>query len=318
MSNLTLELDFFLTQFSDSQQLQVFHGFLFLLIYLEALMGNLLIFVLVTVDRCLHTPMYFFLKNLSLIDVGLISATVPNLILNSFTHRTSISFPGCVCQVFLVLNFVGSELCILIAMSYDRYVAICHPLNYEVIMNTGVVMQMVVTSWLLGSIFGVLYTVGSFSLSFCGSKKLPQFFCDVPSLLKISCSKKHVTIDITVATGVLFVLFGLVCIGYSYGCIFQTVLRIPSLQGQSKALSTCMPHFIVVITFLVTAVFSYLKPVPDSPHLIDFLASVFYCVTPPSLNPIIYSLRSKEIKASLWKFLQKLSHCMLENQRTYF
>ncbi|XP_069890125.1 olfactory receptor 14A2-like [Dipodomys merriami] len=308
MTNLTVEMDFFLTQFSDDKQLQVFHGFLFLLIYLEALMGNLLIFILVTVDPCLHTPMYFFLKNLAFLDAGLISVTVPNLILNSFTHRSNISFPGCVFQVLLVVNFAGSELGILIAMSYDRYVAICHPLNYDVIMKKEICMQMVVTSWLLGSIFGVLYTAGTFSLSFCGSRKLPQFFCDVPSLLKISCSKKHVTTDVSVAIGALFGLFGFVCIGYSYGYIFQTVLRVNSLQGHSKAFSMCVPHLIVVITFLVTAVFAYLKPVSDSPHLVDFLASIFYSVMPPSLNPIIYSLRNKDIKAALWKFMWKLNH----------
>ncbi|XP_042530493.1 olfactory receptor 14A2-like [Dipodomys spectabilis] len=308
MFNYSVEVNFLLMQFSDSKQLQIVHGFLFLLIYLEALMGNLLIFILVTMDRCLHTPMYFFLKNLSCLDAGLISVTVPNLILNSLTHRSLISFPGCVCQVLLVIHFVGSELFLLTTMSYDRYVAICHPLHYDVIMNKGICMQMVATSWIFGSIFGVLYSAGTFSLSFCGSRKVPQFFCDVPSLLKISCSEKHVTIDVSVTIGVIWGLFCLVGIGISYAYIFSTVLRMPSFQGRSKAFSTCMPHLIVVTTFLVTGATAYLKPVPDSPHLIDFLVSVFYSVMPPSLNPIIYSLRNKEIKASLWKLLWKLHH----------
>ncbi|KAM4862019.1 olfactory receptor 14K1-like [Thomomys bottae] len=320
MDNFTVDMDFFLTQFSDSQQLQVFHGFLFLLIYLEALIGNLLIFTLVTVDRCLHIPMYFFLKNLSLFDAGLISATVPNLILNSFTHRSIISFPGCVCQFFLVVHFASCEFCILTAMSYDRYVAICHPLRYDVIMNRGVCVQMVAVSWMFGSTFGGLYSSGTFSLSFCDSRKVPQFFCDVPSLLKISCSKTHVTIDVSVTIGLIWGFLCWLCIGISYVYVFRTVIRMPSLQGRSKAFSTCVPHLIVVITFLVTGATAYLKPVPDSPHTVDFVVSVLYSVMSPSLNPIIYSLKNKEIKSSVWKVLQKLNlyKCYGENNRLMY
>ncbi|KAM4862074.1 olfactory receptor 14A2-like [Thomomys bottae] len=314
MVNLTVETDFILTQLSDSKQIQIFLGILCLLIYMLTVMGNLLIFTLATIDPCLHSPMYFFLKNLSLFDVGLISTTVPNLIMNSFTHRSIISFPGCVCQVLLVVNLVSSEIFILTAMSYDRYVAICHPLHYEAIMNNRLCVQMVALSWLFGSIFGVLYTAGTFSLSFCGSRKLPQIFCDVPSLLKISCSRKHIITDVSVTIGVVYGFVCFACIGYSYIYIFNTVLRMPSLQGRSKAFSTCVPHLIVVTTFTVTAIFSYLKPVPDSPHLVDFLASVFYSVMPPFSNPVIYSLRNKEIKAALIKLLWRLHHSVLGKQ----
>ncbi|XP_008837701.1 olfactory receptor 14A16-like, partial [Nannospalax galili] len=202
MSNHTVDTDFFLMEFSDSKQLQVLQGFLFLLIYLVSLMGNLLIIMLVTVDQCLHTPMYFFLKNLSFVDVCLISVTVPKLIFSSLFHRNTISFQGCLCQVLFVVFSGTSELSLLTAMSYDRYVAICHPLHYDAIMNRVVCVQMVAVSWLFGSLFGVLYSYGTFSLSFCDSRKVSQFFCDVPSLLKISCSKMHVTIDITVIFGV--------------------------------------------------------------------------------------------------------------------
>ncbi|XP_020009652.2 olfactory receptor 14K1-like [Castor canadensis] len=318
MTNHTEEMKFFLMQFCDSKQLQSLLGFLFLLIYLESLAANFLIIILVTMDHFLHTPMYFFLKNLSFLDAGLISVTVPNLILNSLSHRSVISFPGCVCQVLLVIHFVGSELYILTAMSYDRYVAICQPLRYDAIMNREVCMQMVAVSWVLGSLFGISYSAGTFSLSFCGSRKLPQFFCDVPSLLKISCSKMHVNIDVSVATGIIYGLLCLMSIGLSYVWIFSAVLRMPSLQGRSKAFSTCIPHLIVVTAFLLTGAVAYLKPVPDSPHIVDFLVSIFYSVIPPSLNPIIYSLRNKEIKASLRKFLWKLHCCKCyeENKRT--
>ncbi|XP_062950748.1 olfactory receptor 14K1-like [Cynocephalus volans] len=307
MTNHTTVMDFILMGFSDTVEVQVFHAFLFLMIYLLTLLGNLLIIVLVTVDQCLHSPMYFFLKNLSFLDVCLISITVPKLILNSLSHRSIISFAGCVLQVLLVIHFAGSELFILTAMSYDRYVAICHPLHYDVTMNRGVCVQMVAVSWLLGSIFGILYSAGTFSLPFCGSRKLPQFFCDVPSLLKISCTNRHITIDVSVAIGVIYAIFCLVSIGFSYIYIFNTVLRLPSGQGRSKAFSTCMPHLIVVITFIMTGTIAYLKPVPDSPRLVDFLVSVLYSVLPPSLNPIVYSLRNNEIKAAVWKILWKLS-----------
>uniref|UniRef100_A0A452VLS3 Olfactory receptor n=1 Tax=Ursus maritimus TaxID=29073 RepID=A0A452VLS3_URSMA len=305
--NVTLITKFVLMGFPDDQVLQRLYAAFFSLVYLVALMGNILIITLTTIDQHLQTPMYFLLKNLSLIDICYISVTVPKSVMNSLTNSHSISFVGCASQVFLVVFFAGTEFALLLVMSYDRYVAICCPLHYEAIMNRDSCV-MTATSWFLGSVFGVLYSASTFSLSFCGSRKVPQFFCDVPSLLKISCSKSHVTIDISEAIGVMYALFSLLSIGFSYICIFNTVLRMPSLQGCSKAFSTCTPHLIVVTTFIVTGTIAYLKPVPDSPHLVDFLVSVFYSVLPASLNPIIYSLRNKEIKAAVRRFLWKLSH----------
>ncbi|XP_077658914.1 olfactory receptor 14K1-like [Urocitellus parryii] len=277
-ANHTVGMELYLTLFSEAQELQLAHGFLFLLIYLVALVGNLLIIVLVTVDQCLHTPMYFFLKNLSLLDACLVSVTVPKFIVSSLCHRSTISFSGCVSQVWLVIQFAGAELFTLTAMSYDSYVAICHPLHYDIIMNKGLCVRMVAVSWFLGGIF------------------------------RISCSKSHVTIDVSVVFGVIYALFCVVSIGFSYVYIFKTVTRMPSSQGRSRAFSTCTPHLIVVTTFFVTGVTAYLKPVPESPHPVDFLVSVLYSVMHPSLNPVIYSLRNKDVKASLWKILWKLCH----------
>ncbi|XP_075398986.1 LOW QUALITY PROTEIN: olfactory receptor 14K1-like [Tenrec ecaudatus] len=312
MTNHTMVMEFFLMEFSNTRALRVLHTFLFLLIYLETLVGNLLIIIIVTLNQGLHTPMYFFLKNLSFLDACFISTTVPNFTLNSLSHRSIISLPGCVLQVLLMIHFAGSELFILTAMSYDRYVAICHPLHYEVIMSSAVCVQMAAASWLMGGIFAVLYTAETFSLSFCGPRHLHIFFCHVPSLLKISCSKTHITINVSLVVGLLFGIFCLACIGFSYICIFNTVLRMPSLQGWSKVFSTCLPHLIVVSTFFMTGATAYLKPVPDYPHILDFVTSVFYCVVPPSLNPIIYSLRNKELKEALckmlWRVYQYRSH----------
>nr|XP_036864185.1 olfactory receptor 14A2-like [Manis javanica] len=305
MTNLTALTGFFLMEISDSRELQVSLALLFLLIYVASLLGNLII-ILVTLDHCLRTPMYFFLRNLSFLDACLISVTVPKFVLDSLSHRSLISFPGCLLQVLFVVHFVTCELFILTAMSYDRYAAICHPLRYNIMMSRAVCVKMAAASWVFGGIFGVLYSAGTFPLSFCGSRKLPQFFCDVPSLLKISCSEIHTAIDVSVAFGVIYGLFCTGYIGYTYVSIFNIVLRMPSLQGRSKAFSTCLPHLTVVMTFLVTVITAYLKPVPDSPHLVDFLVSVFYAVLPPFLNPVIYSLRNKEIKAALGKFVWKL------------
>ncbi|XP_007955900.1 olfactory receptor 14K1-like [Orycteropus afer afer] len=307
MANYTVVMEFFLMEFSHTKEFRILHAFLFLLVYLVTLMGNLLIIILVTLDQCLHTPMYFFLKNLSFFDLCLISIIVPKSILNSLSNKSIISLPGCVLQVLLVIHFAGAEVFILTAMSYDRYVAICHPLHYEVIMSRGVCLSMTAASWFLGGFFGSLYSAGTFSLSFCGSRNLPQFFCDVPSLLKISCSKSHITINVSVAIGIFYGLFCLVAIVFSYVYIFNTVLKIPSVQGRSKAFSTCLPHLIVVTTFLLTGAIAYMKPVPKSPTLLDLLLSVLYSVLPPTLNPIIYSLRNKEIKATLHKLLWKHS-----------
>ncbi|XP_036757803.2 olfactory receptor 14K1-like [Manis pentadactyla] len=205
----------------------------------------------------------------------------------------SISFPGCALQVLLVIHFAGSEVSILTAMSYDRYVAICHPLHYEVIMNKTACGKLAAACWVLGGFFGGLYATGTFSLSFCGSRRVPQFFCEVPLLLKISCSKDHITINVSVAIGIFYGFFCLLAIVFSYIYIFNTVLRIPSVQGRSQALSTCFPHLMVVSTFPLTGAIAYLKPVPESPSLLDLLLSVLYAVLPPSLNPIIYSLRNR-------------------------
>ncbi|XP_048213670.1 olfactory receptor 14A2-like [Perognathus longimembris pacificus] len=275
MASHSVEKDFLLIQFSDIWQIQIVHGFVFLMIYLETILGNLFIFTIVTMDHCLHTPMNFFLQNLSSLDAGLISVTVLNLILNCRTHRIIISFPVCGSQLFLVVHFAGCELFLLTAISYDRYVAICHPLHYDVIMNKGVYMWIVAASWQFGSLIAVLCSIGTVSLFFCVSRKFPQFFCDVTSLLKISSS---------------------------------TIAENAINTREVKSFLHLCSHLIVITTCVVTAVYTHLKPLPDSPHLVDFLATVSYSVMTPSLNLIIYSLRNKESKASVRKLLWKLPH----------
>ncbi|XP_037356786.1 olfactory receptor 14A2-like [Talpa occidentalis] len=308
MANLSAGAGFILLQLSGSPRLQLLHGCLFLLLYLLALAGNLLVAALVSLDARLHSPMYLLLRQLSLLDAGLVSVTVPKSALGALAHSAAISRPGCALQVLLVIHFAGAELLLLTAMAYDRYAAICRPLHYEGAMSRAVCARMAAASWALGGVFGGLYAGGTFSLSFCGPRTLPQLFCDVPSLLRIACPQSHVTIDASVAAGVLYALFCLVSVGLSYAHILKTVLRVPSLQGRAKAFSTCVPHLAVVTTFIATGTAAYLKPVPERPSPLDVLVSMSYSVLPPTLNPAIYSLRNREIKAAVGRLLRRLCH----------
>ncbi|XP_038597798.1 olfactory receptor 14J1-like [Tachyglossus aculeatus] len=303
MANGTEMMEFLLLGFSEVRELQLVHATLFLLVYLAALTGNLLIVAVTTLDRSLHTPMYFFLRNLSVLDLCLISVTVPKSFFNSVTNNNSISFQGCVLQVFFfVLAFV-SEVALLTVMSYDRYVAICHPLHYEVVMNRGACGKMSAASWLSGGLSGLVHTVATFSEPFSGPNVIHQFFCEIPQLLKLSGPQGNIReYSLVVLSASSFA----VCFAYiiaSYICIFLAVLRMPSVEGRSKAFSTCLPHIIVVTFFISLSVSEYLIPSSNCPSGLDLLLSIFYSMVPPALNPVIYSLRNKAMKAALGRML---------------
>ncbi|XP_004482810.2 olfactory receptor 14A16-like [Dasypus novemcinctus] len=307
MDNFTSGTTFFLMGFSDIREIQILQAVLFLIIYLAALLGNLLIITLTTKDHRLHTPMYYFLKNLSFLDLCLISITVPKSIANSLTNHNTISFLGCVSQVFFLFVFASTEVALLTVMSYDRYVAICHPLQYEVIMNHRACVQMAASSWVSGGLNAILHTAVTFSVPMCGSLSVHQFFCDIPQLLSLACFYnigELVVIGFNLVLDFACVMF----IDISYINIFSTVLRMPSREGRSKAFSTCLPHLVVVTLFLSSAFFAYIHPLPKSPSAFDLLVSVFYTVVPPTMNPLIYSLRNKDMKAALWKVLIN-RHC---------
>ncbi|XP_038599075.1 olfactory receptor 14A16-like, partial [Tachyglossus aculeatus] len=304
MPNVSTVKEFFLLGFSEVRELQLVHASLFLLVYLAALTGNLLIVAITVLDRRLHTPMYFFLRNLSFLDVCYISVTVPKSIYNSLANKGSISFLGCATQLFSVVLFAGSELFLLMAMSHDRYAAICLPLRYELIMDRGTCVKMAAASWLSGVMFGVLYSASTLSLSFCGSNLVEQFFCEVPSLLKISCSEEHIVIDVSVTGGIALGVVCFILIIISYVRIFRAVLRMPAAESRAKAFSTCLPHLAVITVFLSAGAVDYVKPVSDSPSTLDLLLSVLYTVVPPTLNPLIYSLRNRDMKAALGRVVK--------------
>ncbi|XP_030404130.1 olfactory receptor 14A16-like [Gopherus evgoodei] len=299
MSNRTTMTEFLLMGFSEVRELQILHFVVFLVIYLAALIGNLLIFMAIVFDHHLQAPMYFFLINLSVLDLGSISVTVPKSMANSLMNTKSISYAGCVAQVFFFVFLVGADFSLLTIMAYDRYVAICQPLHYERMMNIRACVKMAAGAWISGILYSVLHTGNTFALTFCGGNMVDQFFCEIPQLIKLACSDSYLSEVGVLAFSVCLVLGCFVFIILSYVRIIKSVLRIPSEQGRNKAFSTCLPHLTVVSLFVCTGIFAYLKPISSSPSALDLVVAVLYSVLPPIMNPIIYSMRNRDIKAAL-------------------
>ncbi|XP_068785529.1 olfactory receptor 14C36-like [Struthio camelus] len=304
MSNSSSLNEFLLLAFTDTRELQLLHFALFLGIYLAALLGNSFIITAIACDHRLHTPMDFFLFNLSLLDVGSISTTVPTSMANSLTNTTTISYSGCAAQVFWVVFLFGGEFSLLTVMAYDRYVAICRPLHYGTLLSSRACVQMAAAAWGSGFLNALLHTANTFSIPLCQGNAVGHFFCEIPHILKLSCSHSYLReVGVVVITACL-ILGCFIFIVLSYVQIFKAVLRIPSEQGRHKAFSMCLPHLAVVSLFVSTVLFAYLKlPSISSPSL-DVVVAVLYAVVPPAVNPLIYSLRNKELKDALKKLIQ--------------
>ncbi|XP_040550683.1 olfactory receptor 14A16-like [Gallus gallus] len=308
MPNSSSVSEFLLLALADTRQLQLLHFWLLLGIYLAALLGNGLISTAVACDHRLHTPMYFFLLNLALLDLGCISTTLPKAMANALWHTRAISYAGCAAQLFFFLFFLSAEYSLLTIMSYDRYVAICKPLHYGTLLGSRACATMAAAAWGTGVLNSVLHTANTFSLPLCQGNAVDQFFCEIPQILKLSCSESYLRetwllgVSASLASGCfVFILF-------SYVQIFRAVLRMPSEQGWHKAFSTCLPHLAVVSLFLSTGIFAQLKPFSNSSPSLDLMVSFLYSVLPPTLNPIIYSMRNKEIKHALSKVLQNVHY----------
>ncbi|XP_067173217.1 olfactory receptor 14A16-like, partial [Apteryx mantelli] len=293
--------DFLLLAFADTRELQLLHFSLFLGIYLAALLGNGLIITAVACDHHLHIPMYFFLLNLSLLDLGSISTTVPKSIANSLRNTRAISYSGCAAQIFLFAFFMSAEYSLLTVMAYDRYVAICKPLHYGTLMGSRACVKAAAAAWASGFLNALLHTANTFSMPLCQGNVVDQFFCEIPQILKLSCSDSYLReVGVIAISACLF--FGcFVFIVLSYVQIFSAVLRIPSEQGRHKAFSMCLPHLAVVSLFISTGMFAYLKPPSLSSPALDLVVTVLYSVVPPTANPLIYSMRNKELKDALKK-----------------
>ncbi|NXY82367.1 O14J1 protein, partial [Alcedo cyanopectus] len=249
----------------------------------------------------LHTPMYFFLLNLAIFDLGSISTTVPKTMANSLLNTRDISYTGCAAQVFMFVFFISAEYFLLTVMSYDRYVAICKPLHYGTLLGSRSCVHMAAAAWVSVFLYALLHIVNTFSLPLCQGNVLDQFFCEIPQILKLSCS--HIYLReiwlIVASVCLLFVCF--VFLVLSYVEIFRALLRIPSQQGRHKAFSTCLPHLVVVTLFVSTCFFAYLKPPSISSPSLDLVMAVTYSVVPPAVNPLIYSMRNQELKDALRK-----------------
>ncbi|XP_007442285.2 olfactory receptor 14A16-like [Python bivittatus] len=294
---------FLLLEFSETRELQILHFTMFLILYLATVTGNIFIIAAVASDRHLHTPLYFFLMNLAVQDLCSVSVILPKSMLNSLLNTRQISYSGCVAQVLFFFFFLSSDFFLLTVMAYDRYVAICNPLHYEMVMNEQTCIRMVAAVWLAGLAYGVLHTSGTFVTPFC-SNVVNQFFCEIPQLLKLACSDLYL---IEIGVVALSVAIGLGCFFFivvTYVHIFTALLQISSMQGRQKAFATCLPHIIVFSMFLFTGSVAYLRPTSDTPSYQDLVFTVIYSMLPPLLNPIIYSMRNEAIKKALSKLFR--------------
>ncbi|XP_067173063.1 olfactory receptor 14C36-like [Apteryx mantelli] len=295
---------FLLRAFADTRELQLLHFSLFLGIYLAALLGNGLIITAVACDHHLHTPMYFFLLNLSLLDLGTISVIVPKSMANSLWDTRAFSYLGCAAQVFFLVFFMLTEYCLLTVMAYDHYVAICKPLHYGTLMGNRACVRMTGAAWGSGFVNALLHIGYAFSIPLCQGNTVDQFFCEIPQILKLSCSDSYLReVGVTVV-GACLVFGCFLFIVLSYVQIFSAVLRMPSEQGQHKAFSMCLPHLAVVSLFVSTVIFVYLKPPSLSSPALDLLVTVLYALVPPAVNNLIYSKRNKELKEALKKLFK--------------
>ncbi|XP_075384152.1 olfactory receptor 1f45-like [Tenrec ecaudatus] len=275
---------------------------LFLSMYLVTVLGNLLIILAICTDSHLHTPMYFFLSNLSFVDFCFSSTIVPKM-LNNILRGEIIYFPECLMQMYFFIVFGDMDNFLLAVMAYDRFVAVCHPLHYTTKMTHQFCALLVTGSWVIAILNALLHTLLMAQLSFCADNTIPHFFCDVTALLRLSCSDTHLNEMMILTEGGLIMMILLVCILVSYICIITAVLRVPSTKGKWKAFSTCGSHLAAVSLFYGTIIAVYFSP--SSSHLAenDIAAAVMYTVVTPMLNPFIYSLRNRDIKGALTKMI---------------
>ncbi|XP_006156351.1 olfactory receptor 10AG1-like [Tupaia chinensis] len=299
---------FILLGFSDTPNLQRILFGVFLLIYLSVLVCNSIIILITKIDPDLYTPMYFFLGNFSFLEVCYVTVTIPRMLMDLWIQKGHISFLACAVQMGFFLMLGGTECILLTVMAYDRYVAICNPLHYALVMNHKVCIQLVAASWIstVPAVIGQTWLI--FSLPFCASHMINHFFCDIPPILKLACGNKFVTeTAVFVVTGsVVFIMIPFLLIVVSYGKIICNILKLSSARGRSKAFSTCSSHLTVVVLFYGTGIITYLQPKPNQSERMGKLISLFYTVLIPTLNPIIYTLRNKDIMKAVRKLLAKL------------
>ncbi|XP_004051267.2 olfactory receptor 5B3 [Gorilla gorilla gorilla] len=305
MENKTEVTQFILLGLTNDSELQVPLFIMFLFIYIITLVGNLGIIVLIFWDSCLHNPMYFFLSNLSLVDFCYSSAVTPIVMAGFLREDKVVSYNACAAQMYIFVAFATVENYLLTSMAYDRYAAVCKPLHYTTTMTTTVCARLAIGSYLCGFLNASIHTGDTFSLSFCKSNEVHHFFCDIPAVMVLSCSDRHISELVLVYVVSFNIFIALLVILISYIFIFITILKMHSASVYQKALSTCASHFIAVAIFYGTIIFMYLQPSSSHSMDTDKMASVFYTVVIPMLNPLIYNLRNKEVKSAFKKVVEK-------------
>ncbi|XP_057564352.1 olfactory receptor 7A17-like [Hippopotamus amphibius kiboko] len=293
---------FLLLGLSKEPELQPLIFGLFLFMYLITLFGNLLIILAVSSESHLHTPMYFFLSNLSFVDTCFTSTTIPKMLVNIQTKSKIITYEGCITQMFFSILFAGCDNCLLAVMAYDRFLSICHPLHYNVIMNPWLCGLLVLVSWIMSVLNSLLQSLMVLRLSFCTDLEIPHFFCELNQMVKVSCSDTFVNDTVLYFSTGLLAGGPLVGILYSYSKIVSSICRISSAQGKYKAFSTCASHLSVVSLFYFSVLGVYLISAATHSSYSIATASVMYTVITPMLNPFIYSLRNKDLKGALKRF----------------
>ncbi|XP_053555838.1 olfactory receptor 5V1-like [Bombina bombina] len=305
MKNESVVSEFILLGLSSLPELDMVLFPVFLLMYIISMTGNIVIITITNLDPALNTPMYFFLGNLSFLDVLCVTSTIPNMLVNFISKNKVISFHGCVVQMFVFTAAMDTEFLLLTLMSLDRYLAICNPLRYKNIMSRRSCFFMSSIVWSFGFCSSTYHTSSTFRLSFCASNKINHFFCEIPQILAISCSDTHINELVLIITDVILGVFCFICIFTSYAFIIHAVLNIRSAEGKKKAFSTCASHITVVLLFYGTLIFAYFKPSSGNSSDMDKGISVLYTIVIPMLNPLLYSLRNKEVKDSIKKVIFK-------------
>ncbi|XP_008702946.2 olfactory receptor 8S1-like [Ursus maritimus] len=310
MKNVSIITEFVLLGLSSDPQIQTMLFVLFLGIYLLTLMGNLVMILVIRVDSRLHTPMYFFLGHLSFLDLSFSSVTVPKMLQNFLSQKKSISVWGCITQSFFFTLSGGTEACLLSAMAYDRYAAICHPLVYTMVINRPLCIVIVSIAWTMGFLISLMNSLFIHKLHFCEYNIIPHFSCELPPLFPLSCTDPIVN-EILLAVSCAFLgLLTLPLILFSYSRIISAILNIHSSKAQAKAFSTCSSHLTVVLLFYGTALFRYISPASGS--VLERVVSIQYSVITSLLNPLIYSLKNQEVKAALQRMLKKRKCALVE------
>ena len=303
VANYTGQLDFILMGLFSQSKYPILLCAVIFVIFLMALSGNIMLILLIYSDAHLHTPMYFFISQLSLMDMIYISVIVPKMLMDQVMGVNKISAPECGMQMFLYLTVGGSEYFLLAAMAYDRYVAICHPLHYSTLMSHKVWLLLVSGCWFLGSVDGFMLTPITMTFPFCRSREIHHFFCEVPAVMKLSCSDTSLYETLMYLCCVLMLLIPVTVISSSYSFILLTIHRMNSAEGRKKAFTTCSSHMTVVILFFGAAIYTYMLPSSYHTPEKDMIVSAFYTILTPVLNPLIYSLRNKDVTGALKKML---------------